>query len=74
MNAGVAAGVNVQRPQRASAWTNDVEAREARRRLSRARDHPVMGFRVAQATYADTAKDATARTTPQMVVTVLAST
>jgi len=31
VNAGAAAGVNVQRPQRVSARTNDVGAREARR-------------------------------------------
>jgi hypothetical protein len=33
VNAGAVAGVNVQRPQRASARTNDVDARKARRRL-----------------------------------------
>ena len=31
MNAGAVAGVNVELPQRVSARTNDVEAREARR-------------------------------------------
>jgi hypothetical protein len=30
VNAGAVAGVNVQRPQRVSARTNDVEARKAR--------------------------------------------
>ena len=33
VNAGAVAGVNVQRPQRGSARTNDVAARKARRRL-----------------------------------------
>ena len=33
VNAVAVAGVNVQRPQRASARTNDVEGRKARRRF-----------------------------------------
>ena len=36
VNAGAAVGVNVERPQRVSARTNDVEARKARRSLGRA--------------------------------------
>src|SRR5262250_1555191 len=38
VNAGAVAGVNVQRPQRASARTNDVEAGKARRRVLAGRD------------------------------------
>src|SRR5712691_10784134 len=37
VNAGAAAGVNVERPQRASARTNDVGARKVRRSLRLAR-------------------------------------